>query len=151
DLHGTGGNKNNELPLLRKLAQKGFIAVAIDARFHGERAAGAPKDPGLNAYQTAIFHAWNVNEPNLKSNIGQSERVTTGPAPDSHPHPFFYDRVWDALRLIDYLETRQDVDPERIGMIGTSKGGIETYFTAAVDTRVAVVVPMIAVQSFKWA
>jgi dipeptidyl aminopeptidase/acylaminoacyl peptidase len=35
--HGTGGKKEDELPLLRLLAHKGFIAVAIDARYHGQR------------------------------------------------------------------------------------------------------------------
>ena len=66
-------------------------------------------------------------------------------------HPFFYDTVWDVMRLIDYLETRDDVDPKRIGLIGTSKGGIETYLAAAADERIAAAVPCIGVQSFKWA
>jgi hypothetical protein len=43
------------------------------------------------------------------------------------------------------------VDPRRIGAIGFSKGGIETYLTAAVDPRIAVAVPCIGVQSFRWA
>ena len=55
------------------------------------------------------------------------------------------------MRLIDYLATRKDVDAERIGLTGISKGGIETYLTAAADTRVAAAVPYIGVQSFKWA
>ena len=66
-------------------------------------------------------------------------------------HPFLYDTVWDLMRLIDYLETREDVDSRRIGMIGFSKGGMETYLTAAIDPRVAVAVPCIGVQSFRWA
>ena len=55
------------------------------------------------------------------------------------------------MRLIDYLATREDIDADRIGMIGFSKGGMETYLTAAVDPRVAVAVPCIGVQSFRWA
>lgn len=55
------------------------------------------------------------------------------------------------MRLLDYLETRDDVDVKRIGLIGTSKGGIETYLAAAVDERIAVAVPCIGVQSFRWA
>ena len=39
-MHGTGGRKENELPLLRRLARAGFVAVAIDGRYHGERASG---------------------------------------------------------------------------------------------------------------
>ena len=54
------------------------------------------------------------------------------------------------MRLIDILSARQDVDAARIGVIGVSKGGIEAYFLAAADPRVAVAVPCIGVQSFKW-
>ena len=54
-------------------------------------------------------------------------------------------------RLVDYLKTLKDVDAKRIGLIGISKGGIETYLAAAVDQRIAVAVPVIGVQSFRWA
>jgi pimeloyl-ACP methyl ester carboxylesterase len=43
------------------------------------------------------------------------------------------------------------VDAKRIGLMGISKGGIETWLTAAVDSRVAIAVPCIGVQSFQWA
>ena len=36
------------------------------------------------------------------------------------------------MRLIDYLSTRADVNPEKIGLIGNSKGGTEAYLAAAV-------------------
>ena len=55
------------------------------------------------------------------------------------------------MRLVDYLETRSDVDRARIGMMGISKGGMETYLAAAVDPRIAAAVPVIGVQSFAWA
>jgi dienelactone hydrolase len=55
------------------------------------------------------------------------------------------------MRLIDYLETREDVDARRIGVMGISKGGMETYLAAAVDPRIAAAVPVIGVQSFRWA
>jgi dienelactone hydrolase len=126
-LHGTGGKKEDALNRLRNLARRGFIGVAMDGRYHGERAATST-GPG-NSYMSAIFRAYQTRE----------------------EHPFVYDTVWDAMRVIDYLETRNDVDPARIGMIGTSKGGMEVYFTAAVDPRVSIAVPMIGVQSFKWA
>jgi dienelactone hydrolase len=35
-------------------------------------------------------------------------------------------RVWDAMRAIDYLESRPDVNPDRIGCAGQSGGGMET-------------------------
>ncbi len=46
--------------------------------------------------------------------------------------------------------TRDDVDPARIGMIGISMGGIETWLAASADERIAVAVPAISVQSFRW-
>ncbi len=62
-----------------------------------------------------------------------------------------YDTVWDVLRLIDYLQTRPDVDSSRVGVMGISKGGTEAYLAAAADPRISVVVPIIGVQSFRWA
>jgi len=45
-------------------------------------------------------------------------------------------RVYDAMRAIDYLETRPEVDAKRIGAMGISGGGLNTLYLAAVDTRV---------------
>jgi dienelactone hydrolase len=125
-LHGTGGNKEGQLALLKELAGLGFIAVAIDGRYHGERTKAGK---GSAEYSESILRAYRTGR----------------------EHPFLYDTVWDVLRLIDYLETREDVDAKRIGLIGFSKGGMETYLAAAVDPRVAVAVPCIGVQSFRWA
>jgi dienelactone hydrolase len=55
------------------------------------------------------------------------------------------------MRLVDYLETRPDVDPKRIGIMGISKGGTEAYLAAAVDPRLAAAVPIIGVQGYRWA
>jgi dienelactone hydrolase len=125
-LHGTGGNKENMSKILTKAAQAGFIGVAIDGRFHGERTRAGD---GEEEYDAAIAAAFRTGK----------------------GHPFYYDTVWDVMRLIDYLATRDDIDPRRIGVIGFSKGGIETYLAAAADPRIAVAVPCIGVQSFRWA
>jgi dienelactone hydrolase len=127
-LHGTGGNKDGGeiVGILTKATRLGFIGVAIDGRFHGERTKAGT---GAAEYNEAIARAFKTGE----------------------GHPFYYDTVWDVMRLIDYLGTRKDVDAKRIGLTGISKGGIETYFTAAADRRVAAAVSYIGVQSFKWA
>ncbi len=45
-------------------------------------------------------------------------------------------RVYDAMRAIDYMLKRSEVDPERIGCMGISGGGTTTFYTAALDERV---------------
>jgi dienelactone hydrolase len=49
---------------------------------------------------------------------------------------------WNGIRAIDYLLTRSDVDPERIGVTGISGGGASTVWIAAADDRVKVAVPV---------
>ncbi len=61
-------------------------------------------------------------------------------------HPFLLDNVWDIVILLDYLESRPDVDTSRIGMTGLSLGGMHTWLAASLDDRVAVGAPMIGVQ-----
>jgi Acetyl xylan esterase (AXE1) len=121
-LHATGSSKEGCIPELQVLAYKGFLGVAIDGRYHGERSR-------MGSYDEAILRAYRTGQ----------------------EHPFLYDEVWDVMRLIDYLDTRPDVDTSRIGLIGYSKGGMEAYMAAAVDTRIQVVVSGLGVESFRWA
>src|SRR5262249_27886763 len=103
-LHGTGGRKEGMRSWLNDLAAGGMLGLAIDARYHGDRAGGAK---GSQAYVAAIAAAWRAPAEKME-------------------HPFYYDTVWDLWRLIDVLEKRDDVDAKRIGMLGVSMGGIET-------------------------
>src|SRR5919108_3583652 len=45
--------------------------------------------------------------------------------------------VWNAMRALDYLETRPEVDMERVGITGISGGGAMSWYVPAVDERVA--------------
>jgi cephalosporin-C deacetylase-like acetyl esterase len=56
--------------------------------------------------------------------------------------------VWNAMRAIDYLETRPEVDATRIGMTGRSGGAAMSWFTAAVDPRVKVVMPVMGISTY---
>jgi dienelactone hydrolase len=129
-LHGTGGSKDSGqiAEIVLKAVRAGFIGVAIDGRYHGERILTRSAGKAPTTYDAAIAHVFS-----------------------GYPgHPLYYDTVWDVMRLIDYLQTRPDVDGARIGLTGISKGGIETYLAAAADPRIAAAVPYIGVQSFKW-
>ena len=49
--------------------------------------------------------------------------------------------LWDGIRAVDYLLTRPDVDPKRIGACGNSGGGTQSAFLAVVEPRLAAVAP----------
>lgn len=49
---------------------------------------------------------------------------------------------WNGIRGIDYLCSRPDVDPDKIGVTGISGGGATTVWVAAADDRVKVAVPV---------
>ena len=49
--------------------------------------------------------------------------------------------IWDVMRGIDYLETRPEVDPTRIGLTGNSGGGTQACLLMMSEPRFAVSVP----------
>lgn len=58
-------------------------------------------------------------------------------------------RIWDAMRSIDYLVSRPEIDPERIGMTGCSGGGTLTSYTMALDDRVSCAAPACYLTTFR--
>lgn len=44
--------------------------------------------------------------------------------------------LWDNIRALDYLCSRKEVDPSRIGVTGSSGGGNQAVYLAAIDERV---------------
>lgn len=50
--------------------------------------------------------------------------------------------TWCGIRALDYLETRPEVDAQRMGMTGRSGGGAYSWYVAAMDERVRVVAPV---------
>lgn len=122
--HYLGGSKDDILLgfAMAGMANKGYLVAAIDGRFRGERQNG-------KALPVAMLEA-------LRSGKG---------------HPFLVDTVYDVQKFLDYLQTRPDVDAERIGMTGISEGGIITWMTAAIDPRIKVAVPIIGVTAFSQA
>jgi dienelactone hydrolase len=50
--------------------------------------------------------------------------------------------AWNAVRALDYLQTRPEVNPTKIGVTGRSGGGAYTWWLAAIDDRPACFVPV---------
>lgn len=49
--------------------------------------------------------------------------------------------IWDGMRGIDYLQSRPEIDPERIGCTGNSGGGTQTSYLMALDERIVCAAP----------
>ena len=89
------------------MVEAGFVAFAADYLRDGERVV-----PGKRPYDTTEFYEnfpdWSIH--------GKD--------------------VWDNMRAIDYLQSLDFVDGEKIGMVGHSYGGHSTIFAAALDERI---------------
>ena len=57
--------------------------------------------------------------------------------------------AWNGIRALDYLESRPEVDRERLGMTGRSGGGAYTWWVAAVDERVKAAAPTAGIASLR--
>lgn len=102
------------------LVKAGFVVLAFDPIGQGERRQyWNPETDSSDGFSATMEHSMPGQ---LQILLGQT---LTG-----------Y-RVWDAMRAVDYLLTRPEVDGTRIGCTGHSGGGTLTMFTSAVDERIA--------------
>jgi hypothetical protein len=57
--------------------------------------------------------------------------------------------LWNAIRALDYLETRKEVDAQRIGVTGRSGGGATSWWVGAADDRVKCIVPVAGIADLR--
>lgn len=55
--------------------------------------------------------------------------------------------AWNGIRALDYLQSRPEVDGEKLGVTGRSGGGAYSWWIAALDDRVKVAVPVAGITS----
>eukprot|EP00475_Leptophrys_vorax_P026182 TRINITY_DN36785_c0_g1_i1.p1 TRINITY_DN36785_c0_g1~~TRINITY_DN36785_c0_g1_i1.p1 ORF type:complete len:522 (-),score=101.96 TRINITY_DN36785_c0_g1_i1:75-1640(-) len=110
---------------LQPFVQDGYLTIAIDQRYHGRR-VDMPNFYTNNTgpYYTALLNAWK----------------------NGRSYPYIYDTVQDVIRLLDYLETRDDVDLTRIGITGISSGGHIAWRSGVADDRISAVATIIGVE-----
>ena len=57
--------------------------------------------------------------------------------------------AWNCVRAVDYLQSRKEVDPNRIGVTGRSGGGAYSWWAAALDDRVKCAVPVAGITDLR--
>lgn len=102
------------------MAKKGFVVLTIDCLGQGERIV-------------SDYSSWSSAPGNAHQIIGIQSFL-------SGTHVFNF-MVWDAIRAIDYLVSRKEVDPENICITGSSGGGMMSTYILAFDDRIKVTVP----------
>lgn len=58
-------------------------------------------------------------------------------------------RAWDGIRALDYLLTREEVDPKHVGVTGNSGGGTMTTWLCGVESRWTMAAPSCFVTTFR--
>ena len=118
--------------LLLNLVAKGFIVFAIDPVGQGER---------LQYYDPELGRS-RVGQPTREHSYFGKQCFL---ANSSAAHYF----TWDGIRAIDYLVSRSEVDPDRIGVTGLSGGGTQTAYISALDERVLAAAPACYICGFQ--
>ncbi len=130
-------------PYAEHLARRGFLVIAIDAFYFGARRLRPETLDPATIPGEAREHFTGL--PSLAE--GTRERVvalnriasayetviakTLSAAGATWPGLL----AWDDRRTIDYLVSRPDVDPERIGCVGLSGGALRAVHLVAADPR----------------
>jgi dienelactone hydrolase len=116
-----------------ELARRGYVVIVIDMFYWGQRRMLLDDDAADWRERPLTMPAERVNAFNRRA--GQSEQLV---ARTIYAAGFTWAGVmfWDDIRTVDYLLTRPEVDPARIGCVGLSVGGLRTIHLAALDDRI---------------
>ncbi len=57
--------------------------------------------------------------------------------------------AWNCIRALDYLQSRPEVDGEKLGVTGRSGGGAYSWWIAALDERIKAAVPVAGITNLK--
>ena len=128
NVNGHWAHKKNEDRIQLRCAfqaLQGYIAIAIDS-------------PGWSFEGNSLIER-RVEGSHNDFALVQGGTNTTG----------FY--VWDAIRALDYMATRDDTDMSKIGITGASGGGLATLYTFAADDRYSAAVPVVYLSSMELA
>ena len=129
--HTTLGKTENHR-IAANLAAKGFVALAYDPVGLGER---------VQAYDARVGGHLGGCCTNEHLHAGAQSLLI-----DESVARFF---IWDAMRALDYMVSRPEVDADRLGAAGCSGGGCLTTYITALDPRVKTGAPACFINSFR--
>ena len=120
--------------------------------------AGAKQDPVVQArclglvklgFFVLCVDAFGAGERGLQKALGEyhGEMVSATLFPVGLPLSGL--QVYENMRAVDYLQTRPEVDPQKIGITGASGGGNQTMYAGAFDVRFGCVVPTCSVGTYQ--
>jgi dienelactone hydrolase len=121
------------LKMLQALARNGFVVFAMDPLGQGERIQYWDPDKKASMMGTS---------PTQEHSYFGDQMFISGISPGRY-------FAWDGIRAVDYLLSRNDVDPDRIGIFGCSGGGTQTTFIAALEPRIKASVPGCYITGFR--
>ncbi len=116
-----------------ELCRRGYVVVSIDAFYFGERRSIWAEDLERSGGDRRRYSPATVRRLNRRAAQGESALARSlfwaGVTWQGIAH-------WDDLRTLDYLLTRPEVDPDRVGCVGISMGGDRAAYLAGLDERV---------------
>jgi cephalosporin-C deacetylase-like acetyl esterase len=117
--------------MLGSLAKKGYVALAWDPVGQGERIQLYDED----------FEDSKVRASTTEHTVEGAQCLLIGDALARYT-------IWDGMRALDYLLSRPEVDPKRVGCTGNSGGGTHTSYLSALDDRIQVAAPSCYITSW---
>ncbi len=112
------------------LARYGIAALMYDPIGQGERVTYLKEDNSPAVYST------------VEHTLFAASAMLVGTS-------FAQYRIWDGMRGIDYLQSRPDILPDKIGVTGHSGGGTLTSYLMALDPRVTAAAPCCFITSYE--
>ena len=129
--HSTNGKASPAYQeFSRNLARQGYVVLIYDPPSQGERLEYPDSEPGPRIDFGVHSH-----------NVAGNQMTLCGRC-------FALWEAWDGIRGVDYLVSRPDVDPGRIGVTGNSGGGTQSSHLAALEPRLTMAAPNCFVTRF---
>lgn len=120
-------------PTATALVRRGYVVITIDAFFFGERRLMLDADLKYG-WDRAKYSLDDVKHLNQQCRGKETTLVKSLVfAGLTWPGIVF----WDDIRTVDYLVTRPEVNPKKIGCVGISMGGYRSLYLAGLDERIA--------------